>query len=141
MEKFENSKKWEQCKKIGKEIVNELSKKFSGGTITYDMKFLRERGINVFGITLEYEGLIVAITAQDRKEYDKPFIYMDEIKTQGESRGKGLAVKALDSISSLVENRVFEHLNVKDMSGGFWQVMMKRYGFIRDKYTTGYDAG
>jgi len=141
MDKSETLEKWEQCKKIGREIINLLSKDFFGGIIDYDMKFLRKRDMKIFGITLKYEGLIVDITVQDRKEYDKPFVYMDRIETHNESRGKGLATKVLNSFSSLIKTDCFQHLNVKDMSNGFWAKMMDRYDFIKDKYTTGYMAG
>ena len=140
MEKSEKHK-WEQCKKMGKEIVNVLSKDFSNGTIDYKMVFLRKRGIKLFGIFLRYEGLIATISVQDRKEYDEPFVYMDGIETLNESRGKGLSTKVLDSLSFLTKSNFFKHLNVKDMSGGFWTKMMERYDFIRDKYTTGFEAG
>jgi hypothetical protein len=133
--------KWKKCKIIGKEIVNELSIDFYGGTINFTTKNLPKRGVKFFAISLKYEGLSMDVTVQDRKEYDKPFVYMDGIETQGESRGKGLGIKVLNSFYSIVKKGVFNHLNVKDISGGFWKKMLDRYDFIRDKYTTGYEAG
>jgi len=141
IKKTDHLEKWKKCKVIGKEIVKELSQVFPDGKISYDMVFLSKMGVRVFGITLKYNGLSVDISVQDKKQYEKPFVYIDGIETQGESRGKGLAVKVLDSFSSLVGKNVFKHLNVKDMSGGFWKKMMERYDFIRDKYTTDYEDG
>jgi len=132
---------WEKCIIIGMEIVNEFSKNFSGGSIEYDTKHIHPDDLRFFGVTLRYEKLEVFMTIQDRKELNKPFVYMDGIKTQGESRGKGLTTKVLDSLSSLVRKGVFKYLNVKDNNSEFWAKMLERYDFIKPKYVTGYEAG
>ncbi|MDR3286025.1 MAG: hypothetical protein LBT27_01105, partial [Prevotellaceae bacterium] len=130
-----NIEKWKRCKIIGKKITAKLSKDFPEGIVEHDIKNLKKIGVKFFGISLEYEGLSVSITVQDNRRYDEPFIYMDSIQTQGESRGKGLCVKVLDDFKFLVEEGVFQHLNVKDMSGGFWAKMMKKYDFIQERFT------
>ena len=128
-----NPQNWKQCKIIGKAIAEEFRKSFPDGVVNYKYYFFRKNRLSLVEILLEYEGLEVVITVKDTEYWALPFVYMDSIETEGESRGKGLSTKVMNSLQSLVKNGVFKHLNIKDLNYTFWTKMEERYDFLRFK--------
>lgn len=134
---------WKRCRIIAKEIKKELEQTFPGviGGL-YAQEFV-DFGKKMYGVYFnDYNGLSVSVTIQ-YLDYDKekPFVYLDSIKVSEECRGMGLSTKFLDCIKRLVDRKVFNYLNFKDWSAGYWEHVQPRYPFLRNKYTNGFRLG
>ena len=133
-----SNKVWASCKSISNAICSEFDKQFSVSSCVE-----KYNHVQLYCIHLSHEGVNALITVQDRfsENAEKPFVYLDTIHVKSEYEGRGLARKVLESLKNLVNSGVFNYLNLKDWSSGFWEHVMPDYPFIRNKYSNDWIFG
>jgi len=137
---------WTGCQLIGKLIVKEFSTVFPEFKISTKEEQYNSNVQRQIVIVMEFNGVdttdgLMVLTVQQRLNEDKPFVYMDSIGIPEAIRGNGLSRKILDCFCKMVQAGVFNHLNIKDWSDGYWGHVKKDFPFVRDKYTNGWLAG
>ena len=135
-------KVWSSCRKISDVLVTKFRMNFNvdGLVITRNQEFYNHLRQHV--VCVEFNAGLIVMTVQDR--YDEglePFVYLDSISIKEHYRGTGLALKYMQCMSEIVSLGIFKHLNTKDWSDGFWEKIMPRFPFVREKYSNGWMLG
>jgi translation initiation factor 1 (eIF-1/SUI1) len=133
----------EKLKQITTAVSNKLKKYFPDANIIIDMGDYGDWHPDIdYAVALKSNYLNLTFTTSFRPLFNSKgeyiFNYLDNINIPENERGKGNAKKALDAFAELHNEGVIKYLNLKDWNNGFWNKILPKYPFIKDKYEHGF---